>query len=54
LDNVPKYTDVTDALALAIAHSYIMRSRVWAARFISDTRSKGWFQGYREKLLKKD
>jgi crossover junction endodeoxyribonuclease RuvC len=28
LDNVPKYTDVTDALALAIAHSYIMRSRV--------------------------
>jgi len=28
VSNLPKYTDVTDALALAIAHSYIMRSRV--------------------------
>ena len=28
LNSVPKYTDVTDALALAIAHSYIMRSRI--------------------------
>lgn len=27
LDNLPKYTDVTDALALAIAHSYIARSK---------------------------
>jgi Holliday junction resolvasome RuvABC endonuclease subunit len=26
LDHLPKYTDVTDALGLAIAHSYIMRS----------------------------
>ena len=26
IDNVPKYTDVTDALALAIAHSYISRA----------------------------
>jgi len=25
LNKLPKYTDVTDALALAIAHSYIMR-----------------------------
>jgi len=25
LETLPKYTDVTDALALAIAHSYIMR-----------------------------
>jgi len=28
LARLPKYTDVTDALALAIAHSYIMRSKV--------------------------
>lgn len=28
LNSVPKYTDVTDALALAIAHSYIVRSKV--------------------------
>ncbi|MCX5703111.1 MAG: crossover junction endodeoxyribonuclease RuvC [Candidatus Omnitrophica bacterium] len=28
LNSVPKYTDVTDALALAIAHSYIMRSKI--------------------------
>lgn len=27
LKDIPKYTDVTDALALAIAHSYIMRSK---------------------------
>jgi crossover junction endodeoxyribonuclease RuvC len=27
LDNLPKYTDVTDALALAIAHSYIVRPK---------------------------
>ncbi|MFA5287229.1 MAG: crossover junction endodeoxyribonuclease RuvC [Candidatus Omnitrophota bacterium] len=27
LDSVPKYTDVTDALALAIAHSYIVRPK---------------------------
>jgi crossover junction endodeoxyribonuclease RuvC len=27
LENVPKYTDVTDALALAIAHSYIVRHK---------------------------
>ncbi len=27
LKNLPKYTDVTDALALAIAHSYIARSK---------------------------
>lgn len=26
LENVPKYTDVTDALGLAIAHSYIIRA----------------------------
>jgi crossover junction endodeoxyribonuclease RuvC len=25
LNSIPKYTDVTDALALAIAHSYIMK-----------------------------
>ena len=25
---VPKYTDVTDALALAVAHSYIIRAKV--------------------------
>jgi len=25
---LPKYMDVTDALALAIAHSYIMRAKV--------------------------
>ncbi len=28
LNRLPKYTDVTDALALAIAHSYMMRSKV--------------------------
>lgn len=28
LKALPKYTDVTDALALAIAHSYIIRSRL--------------------------
>lgn len=28
LKSIPKYTDVTDALALAIAHSYIMRSKI--------------------------
>lgn len=28
LKSVPKYTDVTDALALAIAHSYILRSKI--------------------------
>lgn len=28
IGSLPKYTDVTDALALAIAHSYIIRSRV--------------------------
>jgi len=28
LNNLPKYTDVTDALALAIAHSYIIRSKI--------------------------
>lgn len=28
LKTLPKYSDVTDALALAIAHSYIIRSRV--------------------------
>jgi len=28
LSSIPKYTDVTDALALAIAHSYIARVRI--------------------------
>jgi crossover junction endodeoxyribonuclease RuvC len=28
LATMPKYTDITDALALAIAHHYIMRSKV--------------------------
>ena len=28
LNCLPKYTDVTDALALAIAHSYMIRSRI--------------------------
>ncbi len=28
LNNLPKYIDVTDALALAIAHSYIIRSKI--------------------------
>lgn len=28
LKNLPKHTDVTDALALAIAHSYVLRSKV--------------------------
>ncbi|MDD4894070.1 MAG: crossover junction endodeoxyribonuclease RuvC [Candidatus Omnitrophica bacterium] len=28
LSNLPKYTDVTDALALAIAHSYAMRIKI--------------------------
>lgn len=28
LDNLPKYTDVTDALALAIAHSYIVKVNI--------------------------
>jgi len=28
LNSLPKYTDVTDALALAIAHSYIVRSKI--------------------------
>ena len=28
LNSLPKYTDVTDALALAIAHSYMVRSRI--------------------------
>jgi crossover junction endodeoxyribonuclease RuvC len=28
LNSVPKFTDVTDALALALAHSYILRAKV--------------------------
>ena len=28
ISNVPKYTDVTDALALAMAHSHIMKARL--------------------------
>jgi crossover junction endodeoxyribonuclease RuvC len=28
LSSVPKYTDVTDALALAITHSYILRAKI--------------------------
>ena len=28
LNTLPKYTDVTDALALAIAHSYMIRSKI--------------------------
>ena len=28
INSLPKYTDVTDALALAITHSYISRSKV--------------------------
>jgi crossover junction endodeoxyribonuclease RuvC len=28
LKNVPKYLDVTDALALAITHSYILKSKI--------------------------
>jgi crossover junction endodeoxyribonuclease RuvC len=28
LNRLPKYTDVTDALALAIAHSYMLRSKI--------------------------
>jgi crossover junction endodeoxyribonuclease RuvC len=28
LNTPPKYTDITDALALAIAHSYIIRSKM--------------------------
>ena len=28
LEELPKYTDVTDALALAIAHSHVVRSRL--------------------------
>jgi crossover junction endodeoxyribonuclease RuvC len=28
LDELPRYTDVSDALALAIAHSYVMRSKL--------------------------
>lgn len=28
LRNLPKYTDITDALALAIAHSYIIRAKI--------------------------
>lgn len=28
LDKIPKYTDVTDALAVAIAHSYICRVKI--------------------------
>lgn len=28
LKSLPKYADVTDALALAIAHSYIMRTKI--------------------------
>ena len=28
LESLPKYTDVTDALALAVAHSYIMRAKL--------------------------
>lgn len=28
LQSLPRYTDVTDALALAIAHSYMMRSKL--------------------------
>jgi len=28
LSTLPKYTDVTDALALAVAHSYIIKSRI--------------------------
>lgn len=28
LNQIPRYTDVTDALALAIAHSYIIRSKI--------------------------
>ena len=32
INNVPKYTDVTDALALAIAHSYISEAATYGAR----------------------
>jgi len=32
LKNLPKYTDVTDALALAIAHSYISKDISYGAR----------------------
>jgi crossover junction endodeoxyribonuclease RuvC len=28
LNSLPKYTDITDALALAIAHSYIVKSGI--------------------------
>ncbi len=28
LKNMPKYLDVTDALALAITHSYILKSKI--------------------------
>ncbi|MDD5197102.1 MAG: crossover junction endodeoxyribonuclease RuvC [Candidatus Omnitrophota bacterium] len=28
LESLPKYTDITDALALAIAHSYIVRPKI--------------------------
>lgn len=28
LSTLPKYTDVTDALALAVAHSYMIKSRI--------------------------
>jgi crossover junction endodeoxyribonuclease RuvC len=28
LNHLPKYTDVTDALALAIAHSYIIKAKI--------------------------
>jgi crossover junction endodeoxyribonuclease RuvC len=33
LENVPKYTDVTDALALAIAHSYISKGISYRASY---------------------
>jgi len=32
LNNLPKYTDVTDALALAIAHSYISKGISYGAK----------------------
>ena len=32
LDSIPKYTDVTDALALAIAHSYISKAATYGMK----------------------
>jgi len=28
IEQLPRYNDVTDALALAIAHSYIMKAKI--------------------------